>query len=314
MSELISDSSIHNIPVLAPVGRECVLRKKPNTGNRVRLRDARQLYLLVGECRGLGIDGLVWRRHLTKQLRLLMEADFVAFIDLPASNAAGAEDDAIKPLSIVENGSLDGVQTAHSEFILSSISSVEQLCHDAQSWARAHVMRLNRSTRRARADGTVSPQLAAQVAEPGNVLVSINPGPDKTTQLLYAYRQRVKPPFSRRIVHLLRALWVELRILQPDELVRVENSVFTKYPRRMLQVLACLLAGNTAKETAALLDISIHTVQEHTKRLYKRTDTSNRAELAECFHSVAPLLVATPLSEYPDYHQTQNGILRDHRV
>jgi hypothetical protein len=82
----------------------------------------------------------------------------------------------------------------------------------------------------------------------------------------------------------------------------------------MLQVLSCLLAGNTAKEAAALLDISIHTVQEHTKRLYKRTDTSNRAELAEFFHKVAPLLIETPLNEYPDYQPSQGGIIHDRRV
>ncbi|HMO16390.1 MAG TPA: helix-turn-helix transcriptional regulator [Pirellulaceae bacterium] len=67
----------------------------------------------------------------------------------------------------------------------------------------------------------------------------------------------------------------------------------------MLQVLACLLAGHTAKETAELLDVSVHTVQEHIRRLYKRSGTRNRAELAECYRHVAPTLTSMTLDELP---------------
>ena len=314
MSDVITDSSIHKIPILAPVCRDSLLKRKPGAGNRIRLRDARQLYLLVAECRAAGIDGLVWRRHLTWRLRSMFEADLVAFIDLPAAIDAKPTGAPREPVSIVENGSLDGFRTSPSEFLCDSYREIAHLYKCAQHWRSARVMTLQEAMCVAAKHDNNLGQRARQVTGLGNCLLSVNPGPSGTIQLLCLYQRPDMQLFSRRVVHLLRALWVDLRLLQPDELVGIENSVFVKYPKRMLQVLSCLLAGNTAKETAALLNISIHTVQEHTKRLYKRTDTSNRAELAEFFHNVAPLLIETPLHEYPDHSQSQNGTIRDHRL
>ena len=132
---------------------------------------------------------------------------------------------------------------------------------------------------------------------------SVNQGPKDLVQMLAVQRILGRPPFPRKIIHMMRALWVELRRYQPHELHPVGGSAFMNLPKRMLQVLACLLAGHTAKETASQLAISVHTVQEHIKRLYKRSGATNRAELADIYREIAPTLLTMPLEEIPDPQQ-----------
>ena len=79
----------------------------------------------------------------------------------------------------------------------------------------------------------------------------------------------------------------------------------------VLAVLLAIFVGSvviaatdhTVRETADMLGVSSHTVQEHVKRLYKRSGAKNRAELADRYRDVAPQLVNLPLGEIPDHRQ-----------
>ncbi len=48
--------------------------------SRLRLRDMRDLSMLVGECRALGGDGIRWRQLLVTRIRKLLDAD-MAYLD-----------------------------------------------------------------------------------------------------------------------------------------------------------------------------------------------------------------------------------------
>jgi DNA-binding CsgD family transcriptional regulator len=133
---------------------------------------------------------------------------------------------------------------------------------------------------------------------------------DRSLQTLFVQRYQGREPFPRRFVHIFKAILVEIHARQPNELQAVYDSAMMTMPRRMLQVLACLLAGYTVKETAELLGVSPHTVQEHVKRLYKRSGTKNRAELADCHRHVAPLLLGLSIDELPDYRQQVRSATR----
>ncbi len=98
----------------------------------------------------------------------------------------------------------------------------------------------------------------------------------KLGQMLFLQRAENREPFSKRDVRAIQVLLSELAKLQPQELTSVNDSAFITLPPRLLQVLACLLEGATVKEVAKKLGISAHTVQEHVKRLYKRSGTCNR--------------------------------------
>lgn len=298
MSQLNSDPQfIDTVPLFANMNRSSVGDEESN--DRIRLREWREMYLLVGECRTLGVDGLVWRRHLTKRLQSLLRADLVVLIDYQAKGNARQRQSGLEPISNVESGSIDGISNSTLHTLLDAIcpagkpSQHTKDCDDVRIASRQDLLRI-------KPQGNCQPAHSHEsIAELGDFVVSVHQGPADLVQLLAVLREAGQPHFERRIGHLIRSLWIELRHFQPNELRTVDSSVFLNYPKRMLQVLSCLLAGSTAKETAELLSISVHTVQVHIKRLYKRTSTSNRAELAEFFRDVAPQLIGTPLDEFP---------------
>lgn len=298
MSQLNSDPQfIDTVPLFANMNRSSVGDEE--SSDRIRLRDWREMYLLVGECRSLGVDGLVWRRHLAKRLQSLLHADSVVLIDYQAKSNARQQRNRLEPISNVESGSIDGISNSTLHALLDATnptgkpSQHAQDCDDVRIASRQDLLRI-------KTQGNCQPaQNHESIAELGDFVVSVHQGPGDLVQLLAVLREAGQPHFERRIGHLIRSLWIELRHFQPNELRTVDSSVFLNYPKRMLQVLSCLLAGSTAKETAELLSISVHTVQVHIKRLYKRTSTSNRAELAEFFRDVAPQLISTPLDEFP---------------
>ena len=268
---------------------------------KIEQQDARDLYLLVSECRSLGGDGVTWRRHLVDRLPKLLDADMAFFLDTHISDEPELLEGQVRPISVLENCSLE---TSHLEFLqalregrheytpVEYMSGGQEGIHvfsrcdifpDHNSW-REHPAYKNYFVPR-KMDEFVHTE---------------NQGPGEFVQILTIKRALGLPPFPRRIVHMLRALWIELRRYQPHELRPIADSAFMKLSKRMLQVLACLLAGHTAKEAAAQLNISTHTVQEHIKRLYKRSGASNRTELASCFRDIAPILVTMPVESIPN--------------
>jgi DNA-binding CsgD family transcriptional regulator len=52
-----------------------------------------------------------------------------------------------------------------------------------------------------------------------------------------------------------------------------------RLPRRLQQVLERLIAGDSAKQIAAHLDLSVHTVNEYIETLYRRFGARSRGEL-----------------------------------
>jgi len=126
----------------------------------------------------------------------------------------------------------------------------------------------------------------------------------KLVQMLFFQRAENREPFSKRGALTIRVLLSELAKLQPQELAKTNDSAFMTLPPRLIQVLACLLDGSTVKETAKNLEISAHTVQEHVKRLYERSGTSNRAELAKFYRPFA-LGIQEMTLEDPLFHQRQ---------
>lgn len=298
MSQLNSNFQLANaFPLVSPIATS---RSQSKTiGNRIRLRDWRDLYLLIGECRNTGADGRVWRRHLTQRLRDFLDADIVSFMDCDLCTDAEQLGDQWLPTSKVTSGNWDGCTNATLDWLFSTISQSNTFLPNNQTGSRVRVASrndlarlFNQSVRSDRGDET---SIAA-----GDFVLSAHRHSQDQMQILVLLRTSDRPCFERRVMHLIRSLWIELCHFQPDELKALESSVFHKYPKRMLQVVACLLAGSTAKETAQILEVSVHTVQEHIKRLYKRTGTTNRAELAEHFRDDAPQLIDTPLDQFPN--------------
>ena len=59
---------------------------------------------------------------------------------------------------------------------------------------------------------------------------------------------------------------------------RVNQSPLTGLTRRELEVLSALAAGNTNKEIAANLGLSLNTVKFHVKNLFQKLGVHNRSQ------------------------------------
>ncbi|QDT68802.1 Bacterial regulatory protein, luxR family [Planctomycetes bacterium MalM25] len=278
----------------------------PDAQHFVRLREARRLYSLVGECLAVGGDGVAWRWRLTKAIRRLLGAELAFFADYKRVGSPESPEGWLRPISLLDDwGGVEHRPTFWEHFVRDRherlpYSRLAEACEtfcvalrsdviDDRSWyGSAHFI-----------EHSVPMGL-------DDCLISYSRGPGDTVQSLFLQRAIGAPTFPRSSAELVRGLWGELRQFQPVQLSSVEGSAFMDLPKRMLQVLACLLTGYTAKETAELIGVSTHTVQEHVRRLYKRSKTTNRAELAARYRTIAPVLVNTSLEQLPDVSELIN--------
>jgi len=270
---------------------------------RLRLRDSRDIYMLLGECLALGRDGIGWRRHLVVQLRKLFNADVAFFSDNVIVRNPESPEGRLRPVSIIDDWECNDKRHVLWKFVQESrfkrspavsmigsgaainVASRADLVSDDQ-WYESDFYREN--------------MLPTQLDDFVN---SVYLGPDGVIQMLALHRAHGKPPFPRVVVQMLRVIWNELSVWQPDQLSGVTDSVFMNLPKRMLQVLSCLLAGYTVKKTAALLEISVHTAQEHVKRLYKKSGVTSRAGLCAHYRDISATLIAIPLEKFSDHQQ-----------
>jgi DNA-binding CsgD family transcriptional regulator len=94
-------------------------------------------------------------------------------------------------------------------------------------------------------------------------------------------------PFTDRELQIVRLLWTELSFLHVQPIAAVEKKLWgTRLPPRLQQVLDRLLAGDSAKQVAAHLRLSPHTVSDYIKELYRRFGVASRGELLAEF--IAP--------------------------
>jgi DNA-binding CsgD family transcriptional regulator len=88
--------------------------------------------------------------------------------------------------------------------------------------------------------------------------------------------------FAGREVALAQLLFEELHWLHSTGRLETPTAT-TDLPPRLKQVLDRLLAGRAPKQIAAELDLSVHTVREHIRRLYDRFGVDGRDTLAAKF-------------------------------
>ena len=90
---------------------------------------------------------------------------------------------------------------------------------------------------------------------------------------------RVTPDYavSNRMVSAIRLLRDPVRLLSREEWKAVMAQL--DLAGRAAEILQACFAGATEKDIADDMSISVHTVHEHVKRLYKRIGLTDRREL-----------------------------------
>ncbi len=245
---------------------------------RLRFRDLRDIYRLIGDCRDLGANVRSWREHMLQGLRRLVDAQVAVgsevrtggperrievrhCIDLGWASAASRA----YFLRYLDGGGVVGDPTLWTCLNLAHPLATrrrEQLIGD-RPWFNS--VEYNEFRRPAGSDDWLG-SIASPAEFPAFQVINLDrpPGAKRFT------------PRETRLVHLFHH---ELKRLIPVFLAWDEDGYLAGLSLRLRQTLGCLLEGDSEKQVALRLGLSRHTVHEYVKTLYRRFDVSSRAEL-----------------------------------
>jgi hypothetical protein len=250
---------------------------------RLRLKDVRSIYRLLGECGELGREPRTWRMHMLEGLRSLTGAQLALYMHI--HDLGRPQERLSKPLSA---GFLDAAQLqlwvhyqetkAHRDdpfhlhyyrgFGYGYPGSLRTRCLeqvlDEKLWlASAHYNEYVRPC-------GLNDRIASSLRLPGEAT---------PIQAIVLHRAAADGKYSRRAVRLMRVFHHELSTSLGTRLKMDAPQAIEPLPERLRDVMVGLVRGEAEKQIARRLGLSPHTVNRHVQRLYRRLDVRSRGEL-----------------------------------
>ena len=260
------------------------LEETMSKSKRLRLRELRGLYQLLGECCELGADPVAWRQHMTAQLPALLRCqmsmchefkvvgrpfqDPFWLIPLHSADFGWATASDRKPLEEhMGTGRPEDGPHVTPDLLGRNIKTVHWTGKlGRKSWHNS--MFFNEFVKRTHLDD--------------GIFLHHQTGSGQM-RWLFVNRALGDRPFSDRDRRLMTLLNLELTRLLGMKLARIGEPTVADLPPRQRDVLICLMEGDSEKQVALKLNISQHTVHDYVKRLHERFGVSSRGELlARC--------------------------------
>jgi DNA-binding CsgD family transcriptional regulator len=248
---------------------------------RLRLRDVREVFRLVGECRDLGVDARAWRSHLVVRTNELLHArvGFTGEMGPPV----GAE---LAFTQLVDHGWES--ERGRSHWLAYMWEG--RYRHDP-AMSRAYLVIERRQTMRRRQ--CVSDRdwyrsiFFSECLETNGIDDSITstcglPGRPSCSGLTL-FRARRDRHFTARECQFVRLLHAELCREAGRSLATASDPSASDLSPRLHQTLRALLEGDGEKQLAARLGLSRDTIHEYVRRIYQHFGVSTRAELLAYF-------------------------------
>jgi DNA-binding CsgD family transcriptional regulator len=254
---------------------------------RLRLSDVRAIFRLVGECRELGVDATLWRRHmLTELARLtggqvgmggLARTKDGLLLPVPATMLdvgwAGPREREVfgqffKDQMFLQDPALQALRPLLSRFgkpTTQLTRSRRQLVDDRLWYKSAAYGDYHRPS--GTDDGLMS-------------FVQTHAGELHTITL---HRPPGANSFSGREWRLLHVFHAELAAYLRTELAPVGTDPISSLSPRLRQVLVSLLEGDSEKQAAARLGLTRDSAHQYVKAVYRRFNVNTRAELMALF-------------------------------
>lgn len=246
----------------------------------LRLRDVRDGFRLIGECREIGADPQLWRAHLLDGLRKLTGAQLGLYMhirdlgteaeEITDSLDAGFLDTAQRALWVHyqrDNAQRDNPFHRNYYAGFSGVLRTRRLAAviDPREWSLSR-----HYNDYVRACG-LEDRITSSVQLPGTS--------DSAIQMIVLHRGAGDGDYPARSVALVRMIHEELIPLLGHKLVLPPAGPPPPLPYQLEQVLACALEGDAEKQIALRLRISRHTVNRHLQRLYHHFGVHSRSEL-----------------------------------
>ena len=243
---------------------------------RLRLRDVRNIYRLIGECRDLGTDVQAWYGRLLDGAGQIIGAPLVT-----GGHIQGWSTGRPRALMVLDNGWTDPrMHEVFQQWIAEGRLDADELYY------RMCLMRrplLTYYRRQVIPDGEWYASTFfneyRRLGQTDDCIYSVAHRPDGDLfQSICLHRAPSDPPFgewARRMLHLLHD---EITPLLRRQLATAQDPPFC-LPPRLRETLACLLEGDGEKQVAVRLGLSRQTVHDYVKALYRHYGVSSRAEL-----------------------------------
>jgi len=218
----------------------------------LRVRDVRDAYRLIGECRDLGNDPVLWQQRMFDGLRELIGA--------PATSGGEGRwrrpQGAILPTAAFGSG-FDARGRAIYTAYMRELTPARDPVFSALRFLTGRLV-----TRARR-------QLTSVFLVSDNGLSSV----------IAVHRAPGERGFSRRELRLLSFFHGEFGPLVGRSLVSATESSLSKLTPRVRQTLACLIDGDSEKQAAARLGLSPATIHQYVTALYRHFGVRSRAQL-----------------------------------
>jgi DNA-binding CsgD family transcriptional regulator len=249
----------------------------------LRMAELRRIDRLVGECGELGADFAAWQRHLVAGL-LGLTGGAVGL----GSELAGFRRGELRFRGMTEWGWPSASDRAayyagHAEIVRDPDASLSFTAYQRRSLADDGLCTTGVELFGTRGWwATWDYDHVLRPAGVGDVLWCIRSIPGPTGDGSYGvvlHRPRTGKPFGTRDRALVWAAIERLAPMVGGPLAGSAEPSPGDLPPRVRRVLRCLLEGDTDKQIAARMRLSVHTVNQYTKEVYRHFGTRGRTEL-----------------------------------
>jgi hypothetical protein len=261
------------------------------TSQRLRLRDLRRLYQLLGECCELGTDPVAWQQHVVEQLPVLFGGQVGQYGEYRVIAPPFREPFWLEVLSMTDGGWATPSDRKVLEDHLAT-GRPEDGPHITPDLLDRRLRTLTWSEIQGRCAwlGSEFFKLYVRGGHLDDGLFAhhrIAPGHFRWMFTIRALGDR---PFDQRERRLMAHFNRELALLWGTRLAGSDQPSVAELPRRLRHVLVCLLEGDSEKQAARKLGISSHTVHDYVKQLHARFGARSRGELLSRCHGYWPVL------------------------
>ena len=255
---------------------------------RLMFADMRAITRLLGECRELGDDALLWRYHFIAGAAKLIGADASAGGEMRGCLTGSPHTMAGVAWGFEGGLNIDGLRIVWEWGVTDPFRS--------ELWTRVHG-ELNSGAHGITAarqqliadpvwDRSNDNQYVMRTMEADQVIHSFYalPGNDGCIENdqhdgVVWFRARGGAPFSEREVALVKFMHEELARLIGGPLASASEPSPSQLPPRARQVLRALLEGEADKQIATRLDVSPHTINQYTKQIFRHFRVAGRNQL-----------------------------------
>ena len=250
---------------------------------QIKCSDVQEMLRLIGECRELGDDPIIWRQHFMAGVARLVDADVSAGAEMEGCLNGPQRTPGVAVWGFQHGFNVEGLQIIWEWSVTAPDMSI--LWNKVQDQLRTSPspgITLPRQQLLSDREWDRSPdrQIAMRTMGADAVIHSFRqlPGYDAFDGICW-FRAEGRPTFNEREVSFIAMMHQEVTRLIGGPLARFNEPHPFQLPRRVRQVHGCVLEGDSDKQIAARLALSQHTVNQYNKQIFRHFSVTSRTEL-----------------------------------